>query len=237
MNKTNKYFFLVGSGSHARVVYSVLMENGYNPSNIFVVDGYKKRFERFHDQVMVKGGLDDKIEFSSLREMLRNEMEKELVLHVAYGGDPYQGNFEREKMLIKAEALLRKEDFKFSSNPIISKHALLLQPAIIGPYSLINPLSTLGIDSKIGKSCIINNHVNIEHDVEINDFAQLAPNSVVLGNSRIGKHTYIGAGAIIKNGIEIGNKVVVGMGAVVIRDVQDNSVVVGNPARVIKIFE
>lgn len=50
----------------------------------------------------------------------------------------------------------------------------------------------------------------------------------------IGEDCWIGGGAIICPGVQIGNRVVVGAGSVVTRDVPDDSVVVGNPARILK---
>lgn len=50
----------------------------------------------------------------------------------------------------------------------------------------------------------------------------------------VGNDVYIGVRSIIMPGVTIGNNVIVGAGAVVTKDVPDNSVVVGVPARVIK---
>jgi acetyltransferase-like isoleucine patch superfamily enzyme len=49
----------------------------------------------------------------------------------------------------------------------------------------------------------------------------------------VGRKTFVGAGAIIRQGITIGENVMVGAGAVVIRDIPDNTTVVGNPQRVL----
>lgn len=51
----------------------------------------------------------------------------------------------------------------------------------------------------------------------------------------IGKRCFIGANAIIMCGVKVGDEVVVGGGAVVTKDVPSNTIVVGNPAKVIKI--
>lgn len=53
----------------------------------------------------------------------------------------------------------------------------------------------------------------------------------------IGNNVWIGGRAIINPGIQVGNNVVVASGAVVTKDVPDNVVVGGNPARVIKQIE
>ncbi|HBI10822.1 MAG TPA: maltose O-acetyltransferase [Franconibacter pulveris] len=50
----------------------------------------------------------------------------------------------------------------------------------------------------------------------------------------IGDNVWIGGRAIINPGVTIGHNVVIGSGAVVTQDIPDNSVAVGNPARVIK---
>ena len=50
---------------------------------------------------------------------------------------------------------------------------------------------------------------------------------------KIGNNVFIGAGAIILPGIEIGDNVIIGAGSVVTKDIPDNSLVVGNPAKII----
>lgn len=50
----------------------------------------------------------------------------------------------------------------------------------------------------------------------------------------IGDNVNVGANVVIIGNITIGNNVIIGAGSVVVHDVPDNSVVAGNPARVIK---
>lgn len=50
----------------------------------------------------------------------------------------------------------------------------------------------------------------------------------------IGNDVWIGGGTIILPGVTIGNNCVVGAGSVVTKDIPDNSMAVGNPARIIK---
>lgn len=50
----------------------------------------------------------------------------------------------------------------------------------------------------------------------------------------IGDNVWIGANATILPGVTIGNHVIIGAGSVVVRNIPDKSLVVGNPSRIIK---
>lgn len=50
----------------------------------------------------------------------------------------------------------------------------------------------------------------------------------------IGDNVYIAANATVVGDVHIGNNVIIGAGSVVVKDIPDNSVAVGNPARVIR---
>lgn len=58
-----------------------------------------------------------------------------------------------------------------------------------------------------------------------------------VGPVRIGDDVFIGHGAIVLPGVTIGSKVIVGAGTVVHKDIPDNSVVAGNPARIIRTLD
>lgn len=51
----------------------------------------------------------------------------------------------------------------------------------------------------------------------------------------IGDNVYVGANVVIIGNIQIGNNVIIGAGSVVVKDIPDNAIVGGNPARIIKI--
>lgn len=54
--------------------------------------------------------------------------------------------------------------------------------------------------------------------------------SILCGSVKLGKKSYIAPGVIVKNQLTVGENAFVGMGAVVIHDVKDNTVVAGLPA-------
>lgn len=51
---------------------------------------------------------------------------------------------------------------------------------------------------------------------------------------RLGSNVWVGAGAIILPGVTVGDNAVIGAGSVVTKDVEANTIVVGNPARVLR---
>lgn len=85
----------------------------------------------------------------------------------------------------------------------------------IGQFTKINSLSRIGHNVVIGENCFICDH------------------SYIGGNTRIGDACWLAPGVIIRNAISIGRNVIIGMGAVVTKDVQDNCTVVGVPAQVV----
>lgn len=104
----------------------------------------------------------------------------------------------------------------------------------IGVGSVVMPKVCINAEVRIGKHCIINTGAIIEHECIVEDFVHISPNAALAGNIKVKKGAQIGLGANIIQGISIGEYAVIGAGAVVIEDVPDYAVVVGNPGRVIK---
>jgi acetyltransferase-like isoleucine patch superfamily enzyme len=87
---------------------------------------------------------------------------------------------------------------------------------------------------KMGKGLLAYYDSIITHDVEIGDFVELSPGCKLLGHVKIGDQVHVGAGAIILPRLQIGEGAIIGAGAVVTKDVEPHTVVVGNPAKVLK---
>ncbi len=106
----------------------------------------------------------------------------------------------------------------------------------IAEGALLSPFVVITSNVRIGRYFHANLYSYVEHDCRIGDFVTFAPGVKCNGNVVVEDGAYIGAGAILRQGtprspLRIGRGAVVGMGAIVTRDVEDGVTVVGNPAR------
>ena len=88
--------------------------------------------------------------------------------------------------------------------------------------------------SIIGKGCIVYYNSIITHDCSVGEFVEIAPSVNLLGRSTVGAYSQIGSNTTILPDLVIGENVIIGAGSVVTKDVPDNCIVVGTPARVVK---
>ncbi len=115
-------------------------------------------------------------------------------------------------------------------------NVVMLDNVDIAAGAILSPFTSFTSNIRIGLHFHANTHCSIAHDCRIGDFVTFGPGVRCNGNVVIKDHAYIGSGALIRQGsnakpLTIGRSAIVGMGAVVTKDVPDGMTVVGNPAR------
>lgn len=87
----------------------------------------------------------------------------------------------------------------------------------------------------IGKDCHITKGVSfITHDGGTLLFRERVPDIEITKPITIGDYVYIGINTLILPGVNIGNNCIIGAGSIVTKDIPDNSVAAGSPAKVVK---
>lgn len=125
-----------------------------------------------------------------------------------------------------------------NSLPRNTNYTTLIHPSVIhsewlsiGEGSVICAGSILTCNITIGNHAQLNLHTTISHDCIIGNYFTTASSVNVSGNCTIGNNVYIGTNAAIREKTNICNDVTIGMGAVVIKNITESGVYIGNPLK------
>lgn len=198
---------LYGARGQAKVIYDLILSNNHLLE--YLVDDNPP--EEFPHHLMV---------YKPTPELLRGQ---KLIIAI---GD----NNLREKIYHNIKHLCEFETMQHYS-------AYVSRFTEVGEGTVIMPQVCINAEVKIGGHCIINTSSIIEHECIIEDFVHISPKAALAGNILVKKGAQIGLGANLIQGITIGQNAIVGAGTVVLQDVPDHAVIVGNPGRIIRINE
>jgi UDP-3-O-[3-hydroxymyristoyl] glucosamine N-acyltransferase len=126
-------------------------------------------------------------------------------------------------------------------NTIIEKNVIIGNNCSIGSNVIIrNTIVNNNVHildgCVIGKNTYLDNQIHIAHNVKIGDNCIIAGQVGFAGSSTLGNHVMIGGQAGISGHLKIGNNVKIGGGSGVLKDIPDNSKVIGYPAKDLKNF-
>lgn len=117
-----------------------------------------------------------------------------------------------------------------------ASNMVVLDDVEIGEGAILCAFTHITSTTRIGKHFHANYYSYVAHDCVIGDFVTFAPGAKCNGNVHIEDHAYVGSGAVLRQGtpnepLRIGRGALIGMGAVVTKDVPPGVTVIGNPAR------
>ena len=214
MKKTNTKIFIFGTGGHAKSVISIIEAQArWEISGILDDPGYQKK------------------DFDVLGYKIvgyRNDMSHLQQANIMSAFVAVGNNHDRAKitddLISKGVRIIH----------IIHPAATVMTNLPIGDGTMIHAQAVIGADSRIGKGAIISALTVVGHDSYIGDYVHLTPGVLLGGGVTIGDFSFLGLGAVVYPGVKIGKNVKVGANCVVNKDLEDNVIVAGNPARVIK---
>lgn len=212
MEKINRIFAVYGAGGCGRGLIPFVKQNfkSRNTKVVFIDDFSEKKIDGY-----------DVFNYSTFKKL---KIKKKFILIGI-------SNIGLRKKISKK---IKRDNIDFFS--LFSRESIIFDKKKIGISSSISPYVTITSNVKIGNFFHINLYSYVEHDCEIGNYVTFAPGVKCNGNVKIEDNVYVGSGAILKNGkpnkkLTIGKNSVIGAGAVVIRNVKPNSVIVGNPAK------
>ena len=201
MNK--QYAAIVGAGGQARVIASIL--NLLDIPVLGVFDDSHNGPEIIQG-ASVLGGFKDV-------EQHRAQIEN---LYLAIGD-----NQERKRFY----DVFRQKGWQMPA--LVHPRAMIERDVQIKEASVVCVGSMLCVESRLGKGVIINSGCLVDHESDIGDFVHLAPKTAVAGRVSIGENTFVGLNSCIADRLTIGKNVTIGAGSVILKDVPDNSKIVG----------
>lgn len=89
-------------------------------------------------------------------------------------------------------------------------------------------------DAKVGRNVFLQNYATVGHGAVVGNNCQLSSFCGIAGNCVVGDNVFIGLNVMMKERTKIGSYCIIGMGSCVFKDVPDEMIVMGNPARIVK---
>lgn len=203
---------LVGAGGHAKTIVETIEK-----AKSFEIAGF------------VGPGEIGEIVYRGYKRIGNDEDLEELYNHGIHNAVLAIGFMGNSNLRNKLFHTLKKYGYEFPV--IIDDTASIALDVTIGEGTYIGRHAVINANAHIGKACILNTASIVEHDCIIGDFSHVSVAAVVCGQSEIGQNVLVGSNATIIQGLKIMNHSIIGAGAVVTKDVLENSLVIGVPAK------
>jgi UDP-3-O-[3-hydroxymyristoyl] glucosamine N-acyltransferase len=126
--------------------------------------------------------------------------------------------------------LVRGPDAKLTRIPHVGR-VVIEDDVEIFPFANVDR-GTL-METRIKRGAKIDHYAHVSHNTVVGEDCVITAGVVLCGKARIGDRSWAGIGAIVKEGITVGSEVTLGLGTVVLSNVEDGATMVGVPGRVL----
>lgn len=117
---------------------------------------------------------------------------------------------------------------------LICKDAQVNETAAVGEGTIVDHFSIVGSDTVIGENCLIQAYTAVGHDCQIGNYVRIDNQCTCVGGTQICDGATVHTGCVINHGVVVGENAKVGAMSFVIRKVKPNTLVQGNPARIVE---
>lgn len=136
----------------------------------------------------------------------------------------------RARVTLGAEA--KRHGFQLAT--VVHPKAVIAGDVSIGAGTVVMAGAVINPGTRVGENVIINTSCSVDHDCTIEEGVHIGPGVHLGGGVTVGRVSWLGIGAIVKDKVTIGHNSIIGAGAVVLKDISDNVVAFGVPAKVIR---
>ena len=142
-----------------------------------------------------------------------------------------------EYFVAVGENAARKEAYETMAEIAKKPASNAIHPAAtVSPYAnldfgnLVNAGAVVGPNATLGSQNLVHAGAVIEPKSILGHYCHISAGAKVGGNVTLGDEVFVGTGAAIHPGVTVGRGSMIGAGSVVLRDVEEDAVVHGNPA-------
>ena len=109
--------------------------------------------------------------------------------------------------------------------------AVVGDEVVLGPGAILCPYAVISGYSRLGSGGVVNMHSSVAHDATVDNWTQINCHCDLTGGVRVGQEVWFGSHVCLVPGVKIGDRAYLGIGTVVLRDVDPDTNMFGVPAR------
>jgi UDP-perosamine 4-acetyltransferase len=203
---------IVGAGGHAKVIIDILQKS--NRFNIVGATVDLKYNANSSDVLGIKIIGDDK----KLPILYANGIEN---VFVAIGDNK-----------LRAKLIQDVTNIGFNLVNAVSPYSCISDHAKLGNGIAVMAGAVINANAEIGNGVIINTGATVDHDCVLGDWCHVAPGCNLAGGVVVGNGSFLGVGTAIIPSVQIGRWSTIGAGSVVVKDIPDECLAFGSPAKV-----